>query len=107
MELNQYTIVLVRLGPTVGSEIQKTRPCLILSPEQMNTTLNTVVVAPMTTTNKRYPTRVAVRFQNKDGYVALDQIRTIDKSRIVKTFNIISSVKKKKVKSVLQEMLVD
>jgi mRNA interferase MazF len=107
MELNQYTIVLVRLGPTVGSEIQKTRPCLILSPEQMNTTLNTVVVAPMTTTNKRYPTRVAVRFQDKDGYIALDQIRTIDKSRIVKTFNIISSAKKKTVKSVLQEMLVD
>ena len=107
MELNQYTIVLVRLGPTVGSEIQKTRPCLILSPDQMNTSLNTVVVAPMTTANKRYPTRVAVRFQNKDGYIALDQLRTIDKSRIVKTFNIISSAKKKKVKSVLQEMLVD
>jgi len=107
MEINQYTIVLVRLGPTVGSEIQKTRPCLILSPEQMNTSLNTVVVAPMTTANKRYPTRVAVRFQNKDGYIALDQIRTIDKSRIVKTFDIISIAKKKKVKSVLQEMLVD
>jgi mRNA interferase MazF len=107
MELNQYTIVLVRLGPTVGSEIQKTRPCLILSPEQMNTTLNTVVVAPMTTANKQYPTRVAVRFQNKDGYVALDQIRTIDKSRIVKTFDSISNAKRKKVKAVLQEMLVD
>jgi mRNA interferase MazF len=107
MELNQYTIVLVRLGPTIGSEIQKTRPCLILSPNQMNTTLNTVVVAPMTTTNKRYPTRVAVRFQNKDGFIALDQIRTIDKSRIAKAFESISSAKQKKVKSVLQEMLVD
>jgi len=107
MELNQYTIVLVRLGPTVGSEIHKTRPCLILSPDQMNTTLNTVVVAPMTTTNKRYPTRVAIRFQNKDGYIALDQIRTIDKSRIAKAYDSISSAKKKKVKGVLQEMLVD
>jgi mRNA interferase MazF len=107
MELNQYTIVLVRLSPTIGSEIQKTRPCLILSPNQMNTTLNTVVVAPMTTTNKRYPTRVAVRFQNKDGFIALDQIRTIDKSRIAKAFESISSAKQKKVKSVLQEMLVD
>jgi len=107
MELNQYTIVLVRLGPTVGSEIHKTRPCLILSPDQMNTTLNTVVVAPMTTTNKRYPTRVAIRFQNKDGYIALDQIRTIDKSRIAKAYDSISSTKKKKVKGVLQEMLVD
>jgi mRNA interferase MazF len=107
MELNQYTIVLVRLGPTIGSEIQKTRPCLILSPNQMNTTLNTVVVAPMTTTNKRYPTRVAIRFQNRDGFIALDQIRTIDKSRIAKAFESISSAKQKKVKSVLQEMLVD
>ena len=73
----------------------------------MNTTLNTVVVAPMTTTNKRYPTRVAVRFQNKEGFIALDQIRTIDKSRIAKAFESISSAKKKKVKGVLQEMLVD
>ena len=107
MELNQYTIVLVRLGPTIGSEIQKTRPCLILSPNQMNTTLKTVVVAPMTSTNKRYPTRVAVRFQNKDGFIALDQIRTIDKSRIAKAYDSISIAKKKKVKSLLQEMLVD
>lgn len=69
--------------------------------------LNTIIVAPMTTTKKLYPTRVPITFQEKSGFIALDQIRTIDKSRIVRVFNSISSAKKKKVKSVIQEMLVD
>jgi mRNA interferase MazF len=107
VELNQYSIVLVNLDPTVGSEIQKTRPCVVLSPPQMNAHLNTIIVAPMTTTRKAYPTRVPVKFQGKEGFIALDQIRTIDKVRIVQVFTGLSPAKKKKVKSVLSEMLVE
>lgn len=107
MELKQYSIVLVNLDPTVGSEIQKTRPCVVLSPPQMNAHLNTIIVAPMTTTKKAYPTRVPVKFQDKEGFIALDQIRTIDKMRLVQVFQGLSPAKKKKVKSVLSEMLVE
>lgn len=107
MELKQYSVVLVNLDPTVGSEIQKTRPCVILSPPQMIKHLNTIIVAPMTTAKKSYPTRIPITFEAKSGFIALDQIRTIDKSRIIKTFEVISSARKKKVKGVLKEMLVD
>ena len=107
MELKQYSIVLVNLDPTVGSEIQKTRPCVVLSPPQMNAHLNTIIVAPMTTTKKAYPTRVPVKFQEKEGFIALDQIRTIDKMRLVQVFAGLSPAKKKKVKSVLSEMLLE
>jgi len=107
VELKQYSIVLVNLDPTVGSEIQKTRPCVVLSPPQMNARLNTIIVAPMTTTNKAYPTRVPVKFQEKEGFIALDQIRTIDKMRLVQAYPGLSPAKKKKVKSVLSEMLVE
>jgi mRNA interferase MazF len=107
VELKQYSIVLVNLDPTVGSEIQKTRPCVVLSPPQMNAHLNTIIVAPMTTTKKAYPTRVPVKFQEKEGFIALDQIRTIDKMRLVQVFPGLSPAKKKKVKSVLSEMLVE
>lgn len=107
MELEQYTIVLVNLDPTIGSEIKKTRPCVIISPNEMNRYLKTVIVAPMTTNTKRYPTRVSVTANGKKGMIAIDQIRTIDKQRIVKVFGSLSSTEVKKCKQVLKETLID
>ena len=83
MELSQYDIVWVNLDPTKGSEIRKTRPCVIISPDEMNKHLNTIVVAPMTTKSRVYPTRFKVKFNKKVGWVVLDQIKTIDKTRIL------------------------
>ena len=84
MEINQYHIVLVNLDPTVGSEINKTRPCVIISPNEMNKYLQTIVIAPMTSQSKNYPTRIEVKHNNKKGWVVLDQIRTVDRMRILK-----------------------
>ena len=81
----RFDIVLVNLDPTVGGEIQKTRPAMIVSPEEINRHLKTVIIAPMTTTLRSFPTRIPLTFQGKKGEIALDQIRTIDKSRITKT----------------------
>ena len=82
--IGRFDIVLVNLDPTIGAEINKTRPCLVVSPNEMNRHIRTVIVAPMTTVLRQYPSRVAVKFQRKNGQVALDQIRTIDKARIVR-----------------------
>jgi len=82
--VKRFDIWLVSLDPTRGSEIQKTRPCLIISPDEINMWLRTVIIAPMTTGARSYPTRIKIRFESKDGQVALDQLRTIDKSRLVK-----------------------
>ena len=107
MDLNQYDIVLVNLDPTVGSEIKKTRPCVIISPNEMNKYLRTIVVAPMTTNTKKYPTRISVKSNGKKGMIAIDQIRTIDKQRIVKIFETLSNSEIKKCKEVLKETFVD
>ncbi|MDP4228086.1 MAG: type II toxin-antitoxin system PemK/MazF family toxin [Bacteroidota bacterium] len=107
MELNQYQIVLVNLDPTVGSEIKKTRPCIIISPDEMNKYLNTVIVAPMTSQSKRYPTRVEVKHENKIGWIVLDQIRTIDKQRIVKVLDQLTKSEIERVKLTIKELLVD
>jgi len=82
--IRRFEIFLVSLDPTVGSEIQKTRPCMVVSPDEMNRYLRTVIVAPLTTSLRPYPTRVPIRFQRKEGQAALDQIRTVDKVRLVK-----------------------
>ena len=84
MVVRRFDVFLVNLDPTVGSEIQKTRPCLIVSPDEMNRNIRTVIIAPMTTKGRAYPTRVACTFQGKEGQVVLDQIRTIDKMRLVR-----------------------
>lgn len=84
MVVKRFDIFLVNLDPTIGSEIQKTRPCLIISPDEMNRNIRTAIVAPMTTKSRAYPTRVACTFQGKEGQIVLDQIRTIDKSRFVR-----------------------
>lgn len=107
MELIQYQIVLVNLDPTIGSEIKKTRPCVIISPDEMNKYLRTVVVAPMTTKPKKYPTRVEVKHDRKVGWIVIDQIRTIDKQRILKVIGLLSKPEIKEVKAVLQETFID
>ena len=84
MELKQYKIVLVNLDPTIGSEIKKTRPCVIISPNEMNKYLQTIVVAPMTSSSKNYPTRIEVHHNKTKGWIVLDQIRTVDRQRIIK-----------------------
>ena len=107
MELNQYQIVLVNLDPTIGSEIQKTRPCVIISPNEMNQFLRTVTIVPMTTSSRNYPTRVKVKYNGKEGWIILDQIRTIDKTRILKIFGSITSKEIKACKNVIREIFVD
>jgi mRNA interferase MazF len=107
MELNQYQIVLVNLDPTIGSEMKKTRPCVIISPNEMNKYLQTIVVAPMTSTSKPYPTRVEIKHQKKKGWIVLDQIRTIDRNRIIKVAGILLSKEIEQVKSIIKEIFVD
>lgn len=107
MELEQYAIVLVNLDPTIGSEIKKTRPCVIISPNEMNKYLNTIVLAPMTTNRKKYPTRVSVNHNGKKGMIAIDQIRTVDKARIIKVFEKLTDSEIDKCKAVIKEAFVD
>jgi len=84
MVIQRFDIFLVSLDPTIGSEIQKTRPCVVISPDEINLYISTVIIAPMTTKGKAYPTRIPCQFQGKNGQIVLDQIRTIDKIRLVK-----------------------
>jgi mRNA interferase MazF len=107
MEIKQYQIILVNLDPTIGSEIKKTRPCIIVSPDEMNKYLRTVVIAPLTTTSKKYPTRIEVKHDNRIAWVVLDQIRTIDKQRIIKSLGRLSKPEIKEVKSIIKETFVD
>ena len=107
MELKQYQIVLVNLDPTIGSEMKKMRPCVIISPDEMNKYLQTIVVAPMTSNSKPYPTRVEVRHHKTKGWVVIDQIRTIDRKRIIKILGALTEKELYKVKTTLQETYVD
>jgi mRNA interferase MazF len=88
MVINRFDVYLVSLDPTIGSEIKKARPCLVVSPDEMNHNIRTVIIAPMTTKGKPYPTRVPCRFKGKKGWVVLDQIRTVDRARLVKKLGI-------------------
>jgi mRNA interferase MazF len=107
MEVKQYQIVLVNLDPTLGSEIQKTRPCVIISPNEINDNLRTVVIAPMTSASRKYPTRVKVKHNNQEGWVVIDQIRTIDKIRVVKKFGSLTEKEIRECKRVIRETFVD
>ena len=107
MGLSQYEVVLVNLDPTVGSEIRKTRPCVVISPDELNRNLKTVVVAPMTTNLRNYPTRVKVKFKDKEGRIAVDQIRTIDSRRIVKNVGKIKTTEIKKLKEIIRQTYVE
>ena len=102
--MNRFEVYLVSLDPTQGREIKKTRPCLIISPDEMNQHIDTVIVAPMTTKGRDYPTRVACTFQGKSGQVVLDQIRTIDKARLIKKLGSISSQTQTKVLKIIAEI---
>ena len=100
----RFDVLLVNLDPTIGSEIQKTRPCVIISPDEMNRHIATVIIAPMTTKGKAYPTRVFCQFQGKEGQIVLDQIRTIDKTRLIKKLGQISLDEQSGVLDTLAEM---
>ena len=101
--VKRFDIYLVSLDPTQGSEIKKTRPCVVVSPNEMHA-LNTVIVVPMTTKGKKYPTRIPIVFAKKEGFVVLDQIRTIDKSRLVEFLGTVDKKSAAEILKVLQEM---
>jgi mRNA interferase MazF len=104
--MKQYDIVLVGLDPTIGAEMKKTRPCLVISPDEMNDSLRTIQVVPLTTNTRTYPWRVRITFQRKKGMVALDQIRTIDNRRVIKRLGKAGPAVSRAIKSTIDEMLV-
>ncbi len=106
LEPKRFDVFLVKLDLTQGSEIQKNRPCVIISPNEMNINISTVIIAPMTTKGRLYPTRVPIVFNLKEGHVILDQIRTIDKSRLIKKLGRIGTPPQQKILSILQEMFM-
>ena len=107
MEVKQYQIVLVNLDPTLGSEIQKTRPCVIISPNEINDNLRTVVIAPMTSASRKYPTRVKVKHNSQEGWIVIDQLRAIDKIRIIKKFGSLTEKEIRECKRVIRETFID
>jgi len=107
MVVKRFDVYLVNLDPTLGSEIRKTRPCLIISPNEMNRHIATVIGAPMTTKGRDYPTRVSCRFQGKDGQVVLDQLRTVDKARLVRRLGRISKSTQEAVLTTLAELFAE
>jgi mRNA interferase MazF len=104
---NQYEIVIADFDPTVGSDIKKVRPCVILSPNEMNHSIQTLIVAPMTSKSRDYPTRVGVKHNGTEGWIVLDQIRTIDKQRVIKKVGKLSEAETNQCRKVIKEMLFD
>jgi mRNA interferase MazF len=107
MVVNRFDVFLVNLDPNIGSEIKKPRPCLIISPNEINHYISTVIVTPMTTKGQLYPTRVTCQFQGKEGQIVLDQIRTIDKTRLIKLLGQITAEEQKAVLDILAEMFAE
>jgi len=107
MVVKRFDVYLVNLDPTVGSEIQKMRPCLVISPDEMNDHIATVIIAPMTTKGRDYPSRVNCQFQEKDGQIVLDQIRTVDKLRLVKKLGKIDVNTQRDVLAILAEIFAE
>ena len=105
--MEQYSICLVNLDPTIGHEIKKTRPCVIISPVEMNEHIATIIIAPMTTKSHAFPTRIPLTFKGKNGWIVLDQIRTIDKCRVIKKVGKLNSGKIIQIKNITNEMLVE
>ncbi|XWN34709.1 MAG: type II toxin-antitoxin system PemK/MazF family toxin [Roseivirga sp.] len=105
--IQQYQVYWVKLDPTVGSEIKKTRPCVVVSPDEMNRYLSTIIVAPLTTKSKNYPTRVQVDIDSKQGWIVLDQLRSIDRARLYKLIGTLEVHTIKEVKQLIKHMLVD
>jgi mRNA interferase MazF len=107
MELKQYDIILVNLAPTIGSEMKKTRPCVIISPNEMNKYLQTIVIAPITSSSKPYPTRVEINLKKTKGWIVLDQIRSLDRQRITKIIEPIPAKEIAAIKDIIRETFVD
>ena len=105
--VSRFDVYLVSLDPTQGHEIRKTRPCVIISPDEMNPRIGTVIVAPMTTKGRDYPTRIPLTFQRKKGQIVLDQIRTVDKTRLVKRLSKLDQSTATRTLTVLQEMFAE
>jgi mRNA interferase MazF len=105
--IKRFDIALVNLDPSIGSEIQKTRPCVVVSPDEMNSYISTVIIAPMTTKGKTYPTRINCQFQGKNGQIVLDQIRTIDKTRLVKKLGQINQNEQRLVLDTLAKIFAE
>jgi len=107
MPVKRFEVYLVALDPAIGHEIQKTRPCAVISPDEMNRHIQTVIVAPMTTVRRDYPTRVTCTFENKSGQIVLDQLRTVDRKRLVRNLGEIDQQARSKVLHILQEMFAE
>ena len=107
MEIKQYQIIVVNLDPTIGSEIRKTRPCVVISPIEMNKHLRTITIAPITSKSKDYMTRVRFELEGNVNWIAIDQIRTIDTTRIIKNIGELDIKEIKKVKAIIKETFVD
>jgi mRNA interferase MazF len=107
MEIKQYELVLVNLDPTIGSEMKKTRPCVVISPNEMNKYLQTIVVAPLTSSSKPYPTRIEIKQTTTKGWIVLDQIRTIDRMRVIKKLGNLTKTEIESVKDVILETYVE
>ncbi len=106
VEINRFDVYLVTLDPTQGHEIRKTRPCTVISPDEMNHNIGTVIIAPMTTKGRPYPTRIECSFQGKQGQVVLDQIRTVDKTRLIKRLGKLQTGTSGRILEVLAEMFL-
>ncbi len=107
MVIRRFDVYLVALASTIGSEIKKTRPCLVASPDEMNEFIATVIIAPMTTKGRPYPTRVPCRFQGKSGHIVLDQLRTVDRSRLVRRLGRVAPGRQEEVLAALAEMFAE
>ena len=107
MEISQYEIVLLNLEPTIGCEMKKTRPCVVLSPNEMNKYLQTIVIAPLTSSSKPYPTRIEITQEVIKGWIVIDQIRTVDRIRIIKSLGYLTEKEIDNVKNVIKEAYVD
>ena len=107
MNIKQYEIYLINLDPAIGHEIKKTRPCVVVSPNEMNRYIETIIVAPMTTQSRLYPTRIEFKLQNIQNWIVLDQIRTLDKRRFIKKLGKLDVDTSQKIKTVIKEMLID
>lgn len=105
--MEQYDILLINLDPTIGHEIKKIRPCVLISPDEMNNNISTVIIAPMTSKSHNYPTRIKIKLKGIPGWVVLDQIRAVDKIRIIKKIGKLNSKNIEEIKKIIKEMLVE
>jgi len=107
MVIRQYEVYLISLDPTIGHEIKKARPCVIISPDEMNKNISTVIIAPMTTQSRFYPTRIPLKFTGKEAWIVLDQLRSVDRKRLIEKLGKINQKTINQVKFIIKEMLVD